>query len=252
MLIIYKIVAALLTTRINIQAANSIRDHKQPLKSAEDARKLSGIGPIISQQLDFVLQKYYRDQGKKDTTTAPTSGKEMVAWFLQGMGEEYTTLYSKLMLDKGYDNELILSDLTDEDLDKIGVTLPGHRRTIILKSQEMRHKREGAANNNNNSTNSAAVTASSSAGSPRTDQVPQSRVADQIIEQTLQLYPQHSLLAALGISVHTHMAAQPAEQNTTALKVFQTARGGRLPAQLDRNFIEKNCRYVQIWQEAQY
>ncbi len=213
------------------QAANSIRDYKQPLKSAEDARKLSGIGPKISQQLDFVLQKYYREQGKRDTAP-PKSGKETVAWFLQGMGEEYATLYSKLMLDKGYDNELILSDLTEADLDQVGVTLPGHRRTILLKSREMKSKgRE-----------SPSPTAPTVPAEP----VPQSRVAEQIIDHTLQLYPRDSLLATLGISVHTNMG-HDAQQAPHALKVFQTVRGGRLPPLLDSKFIENNCRYVQIW-----
>lgn len=164
------------------QAANSIRDHKQPLESAEDARKLSGIGPKISQQLDFVLQKYYREQGKNNNSAAPPkSGKEMVAWFLQGMDEEYTTLYSKLMLDKGYDNELVLSELTDADLDQIGVTLPGHRRTLTLKSREMKNKTHVTA----------ATTSHTAAGTvaPSTESVPQSRVAEQIIEQTLQVGP---------------------------------------------------------------
>lgn len=185
-----------------------------------------------------MLQKYYRDQGKKGNAAAPKSGKEMVAWFLQGMGEEYTTLYSKLMLDKGYDNELILSNLTDEDLTDIGVTLPGHRRTIKLKSQEMKHRASGGS--------AGHAATSPSAAPPHTESVPQSRVADQIIEHTLQLYPRDSLLAGLGLSVHTNMGQGQPEQRK-GLKVFQTARQGRLPALLDNTFIENNCRYVQIW-----
>lgn len=62
-----------------------------------------------------------------------------------------------------------------------------------------------------------------------------------------QLYPRDSLLAGLGISVHTNMGHDQPEQ-PRGLQVFQTARGGRLPAQLDTKFIEHNSRYVQIWQ----
>ncbi len=46
--------------------------------------------------------------------------------------------YLEKFLAAGYDTLRVCQELTTEDLDMIGVTLPGHKKSIILASKELR------------------------------------------------------------------------------------------------------------------
>jgi len=56
-----------------------------------------------------------------------------VAQFLQTIG---LLQYLSSFVSAGYDNALVLSNLDNDDLDHINITLPGHRKTILLHSKK--------------------------------------------------------------------------------------------------------------------
>lgn len=49
-------------------------------------------------------------------------------------------IYFNLFKDKGYDNIKLAAELTREDLDEIGVTIPGHRKMLLLAAAELKQK----------------------------------------------------------------------------------------------------------------
>jgi len=50
----------------------------------------------------------------------------------------YLTGYTTKFLQNGYDNMLAISNLDQTDLDTIGISLPGHRKTLMVASQRLR------------------------------------------------------------------------------------------------------------------
>ena len=53
--------------------------------------------------------------------------------FLNGIEPFYVDQYFQLLVDNGFDTMDLLSTLSDEDLEKVGVSMMGHRRRILME-----------------------------------------------------------------------------------------------------------------------
>ena len=53
--------------------------------------------------------------------------------FLNGIEPFYVDQYFQLLVDNGFDTMELLSTLSDEDLEKVGVSMMGHRRKILME-----------------------------------------------------------------------------------------------------------------------
>jgi hypothetical protein len=47
-------------------------------------------------------------------------------------------IYLNLFKEKGYDNMKLLEELTQEDLDILGVVIPGHRKLLLIASSDLK------------------------------------------------------------------------------------------------------------------
>ena len=56
--------------------------------------------------------------------------------FLNGIEPFYVDQYFQLLVDNGFDTMQLLCTLSDEDLEKVGVSMMGHRRRILMECKQ--------------------------------------------------------------------------------------------------------------------
>lgn len=101
---------------------------------------LNGIGKFLAAKIDEILAMPQAPQME------PVAGAETVVYprnveeWLAGIG---LSAYAEAFSAAGYDNLLVCEALSEDDLNHIGgITKPGHRKTLLLASQELKELRK--------------------------------------------------------------------------------------------------------------
>jgi len=145
------------------------------------------IGKVIAELLDPVLAEYYASQAyirsqalatanaivapatpprvssTREALMAATSTPFSVEAWLKAISCDR---YLDKFLELGYDNVLVLQELTDEDLNTLGIQLAGHRRTLLLAAQRLKEGADATATATTTTVAAAAAAVAAAAATP--------------------------------------------------------------------------------------
>jgi len=162
------------------RAVKAIKAHDATIRTGNEAQQIKHIGPSTASKIDAIIGEWERKFGTS-SSTAPTSAdvpppshsvsvapiqpvsmlpappETVTAWF----DEIGLSSYCKPLMELGYDNFDVCEELTEDDLSLVAELQkkPGHRKTLLLRSRELKQRRitppiisNSHSNSNSNST----------------------------------------------------------------------------------------------------
>lgn len=129
-----------ITCILHIEKQRTLENHTEEITSGTQCQGLKRIGAFIGKKIDEIIEQYDKEKKKADLLTSlpdtnsqnSIEGPKSVKEWLDSLS---LSQYLQRFNDAGFDHLISCQNLTQQDIDHIGIVTPGHIKRLQIASK---------------------------------------------------------------------------------------------------------------------